>query len=474
MKRGFTLIELLVYMAIMSFVIIVAGRVFSDSTIMRVRSQNMVKISEIAGKVSSLIKEDISQMGAKEWGSLKSDNTFQIENVADKVYLSATDSSSYSLWHKSDDFDSILFRRAEFDDKGKFLGVREIAWAVQVPANKLVRRCRTLPLPAAETGATDPDLAVCPRFADIKDAPPVAIADSVVKFRLTPSAPGMPGNNQDTLFGKDAAAGFKLLARDPKVDIINGNIISPENIENTGTGNNARTKLSGFSQNPETGNNNKNHIELYLAVEGETETGWNNCARFKFEKGETYTIKFNMPFSISNSDREGTVASYNSTQFLPGRDHLSIGLRKYDGSTDASLPDDILFFPPQFENADISRHMEFSVKETTSNNLCVAITLAYYSPQAKSGRLEFSDFKVLRKSDEAFHFSRPGDGDYDANYGAGDPTSPTRLKDKKNVKAFDLILEIRHRGEKTGTYSGIYSTDGKEKGMLITTPGNGI
>ena len=47
-KSGFTLIELLVYMGIIGVVVIIAGQAFSDSTKVRVRTENMIKANAVA------------------------------------------------------------------------------------------------------------------------------------------------------------------------------------------------------------------------------------------------------------------------------------------------------------------------------------------------------------------------------------------------------------------------------------------
>ena len=64
-KCGFTLVELLVYMALLSIIVLVAGRAFSDSTKFRVRTQNMLRATQEAENVAMLFKSDVSQMGAK-------------------------------------------------------------------------------------------------------------------------------------------------------------------------------------------------------------------------------------------------------------------------------------------------------------------------------------------------------------------------------------------------------------------------
>jgi len=460
MKRAFTLIELLVYIAILGFIIVVAGRVFSDSTVMRVRSQSMVKTSEEVGKVSNLLREDLSQMGVKGWGQDVS-GSYTINNVgkdAPMIYWSASstagagDSSSYALFHRDGpttgtSCDSIVFRKADFDGSGRFIGIREISWAASANADgktcKLVRRCNTIKCTVAPCG-TDNDATVCDGTAA------VTMAGNVTNFNLTPSKPGNSGNAQDTLFGKDDEPEFKLFSRNTGSDIIEISSISTGGTETT---------VSNFAQNPQ--KTEKKHNELYLAKT--TGSAWNDCAVLTFKKDETYAIEFKMPLS---SNFANDTAEINSTQFVPGRDHLAIGLRTAIGDPppNNAAPSDILFYPAQSNNAaDLKRHMEFSVKKD-SVKACIAITMAYYSPTASTsegkysgskGRLRFSNFKVFRKEDETFHF--PG-----GDYGTIDKI------EKKNAKAFELILEIENKGEKSGTFSS------NGKGMVITTPNNGV
>jgi len=460
---GFTLIELLVYMAILGFVIVVAGRAYSDSAIMRIRSQNMVKTAEEVGKTANLIKEDISQMGTKVWGQNISDD-YIVDMVSPKVYWNATatngDSSSYSLFHNPVDsvfFDSIVFRKAAFDSLGRYLGIREISWAARAITKKLYRRCATVASCAgANCGTIDPDLPVCPIASSVSEANPVLMAENVVNFKFTPSTPGIAGNPQDTLFPLPGSANayFTLLSRtgDTEAKFLSG--VS----QSSGT----EVVVSSFSaKNAKDG---KSYNQLYLAEYGED--NWESCLMFDFIKGETYAIEFKMPFL--NTGDKGKNDS-NSTQFLPGLDHIAAGLRANDGQVIAKAPNDILFYPPQDSKAaSLARYAEFSVKETISQ-ACVALTFAFYSPKASTGKLKFSDFKVLRKPDETFHFLNKDDIGYNADYGT-ELVNPIdkRAWQKTNVKAFELVLEMENRGERTGTFS----RDGK--GMAIITPNNGV
>jgi hypothetical protein len=132
-------------------------------------------------------------------------------------------------------------------------------------------------------------------------------------------------------------------------------------------------------------------------------------------------------------------------------------------------PSDIHFYPPLSNEADaLLRRAEFSVSKDLS--ACLAITFAFYSPQANKGKLIFNNFKVFRKTEGAFHFPRNGDPTYIAKYGEQTYSGSAAVlnEQKKKVKAFELRMDIEYIGERTSTYSG----DGN--GMLILTPNNGV
>jgi hypothetical protein len=466
-KSAFTLIELLVYIAIMGFIIVVAGRVFSDSTTMRVRSQNMLKTAETVGKVSSLLKEDISQMGTKV-GGYEAANVYTVNAVDPKIYWDVADNdlSSYALIHRPSQggnasFDSIVFRKAVFDDQGKYIAIREIAWAAREEngRSQLFRRCATVLQCSGTACGIDNDLSVCPVVdnVDAAEVVPVLVAENVVNFRLTPSTPGMAGNTQETLFPDPLSlnSNFKLLPRTP-----DGSEVMNLNVNNSGT--EAIVATFSAKNSDKTG---KLFNQLYLAGEGVS--SWGDCELFQFIKGEIYAIEFNMPFKLLGNSADSQ-SVFNSTQFLPGMDHLAVGLRTSAGNEIPDAPNDVLFYPAQSADAaSLTRHAEFSVKENI--DACVALTFAFYSPKASGGKLVFSNFKVLRKSDKTFHFLRDGDTDYDENYGTEAIANiADKIKQKTNAKAFELALEIEHRGERAGTFSS------NRNGMAITTPNNGV
>jgi len=433
----------------------------------------MVKTSEEVGKVSHLIKEDISQMGVKAWGQNNSgSNTYNIYNVGEdnpKIYWDKNnnDFSSYALYHRNGpttgtSADSIVFRKASFDKDGLFIGIREIVWEAIASKRQLVRRCATIQKCTAQCG-TDSDEAVCPLLSSASAAPAVVMAENITNFSIIPSKPGKLGNAQDTLFGKDADPNFKLLVRNTGNDIK-----SDIDVYDEGT----NTIVSNFAQN-DAGGQSRN--ELYLA--DKNGGGWSSCKELQFKSGETYAIEFKMPFSIKTNDEAELQKILNSTQFVPGRDHLAIGLKRKTGEVAPGAPKDILFYPAQSPDAaDLKRHVEFSMSADVT--ACVVITMAYYPPAGTSGqfngaegKLNFKDFKVFRKSDETFHF--PKDPSTDKDYGTEAMTPPKeKIWQKTNAKAFELILEIENKGEKSGTYS--IDNAGNKKGMVIPTPNNGV
>ena len=414
----------------MGFIIVVAGRAFSDATGMRVRSQNMLNSAEEAGRISALLKEDISQMGAKGWGASSASGT-AFDTVA-SVYLNfnggsptaaGTDLSSYELTLNSpstanSSYDKLSFRKAYFDVNGICGGVMNVEWSVRLADSVLIRQCNAISNPKCN-GEFDEN--ECPNNTEVE------MARNVAKFRFLPSKPGTPSavSTDDILFPPSPSTGFKLLATNS-----NGSNVSP-------VSENGKVTVGSFAQNSP--GEAVKYVNFYLA-----ETGNNDCFQLTFSKDEEYAINFDLLHSVNNYDpcRSGgpgcainLSARYNKmAMFQPGRDHLSIGLRKTDMSegpiTAAGVPD-FLFYPPQNTKADnISRHFEFSVPGDVS--ACVGITAAFYSIAA-GGHLDITNFKVYRKTDNIYHF--------DENY------NPATTPEKASVKAFKLELEINRKGE---------------------------
>lgn len=409
--RGFTLIELLVYMAIMGFIIIVAGRAFSDSTGMRVRSQNMLASAEEAGRVSALLKEDVSQMGAKSFGKSSASGTV-IDTVA-SVYMNytvpataATDLSSYTLIRNNpvtptNSYDSLAFRKAYYDATGICGAVLRVEWYVRADS-VLMRKCTSItPKPAKCTGTFNA-ATECPDS-------PIEMARNVTEFRLLPSIPGTEGSPSSS----------------------SGNL--PFNSSDVGLSfvglpvSGSRVTLGGFTGNSSSGTARS---DFYLADNS-------GCRQFEFKAGEEYAIEFNLPCDKS-ACATGTSNDepYNPmTMFQPGKDHLSVGLRNtnMNGAPINGVPD-FMFYPPQNTTAEKIRHFEFSVPNNVT--ACVGITAAFYSPEAYKGHLEIENFKVYRKMDNIYHFDRSSNSSYNPS-----------ASSKADVKAFELTLGVRKRNE---------------------------
>ncbi len=431
---GFTLIELLVYIAIMGFIIVVAGRVFSDSTSMRLRSQNMLNSAEEAGRVSALLKEDISQMGAKSWG--KSSTSGSDFVVAEEVYINPAatggDFSSYELV-RSGNFDKLVFRKAYFDANGICGAVMEIEWSVKLPDSVLIRKCTTITIQGSKcTGGIFDEEQQCPEE--------VEMARNVATFQFLPSKPGAAGNSSasgDLPFPASSGSSFGLIPENSSFDLV-GDVFT----------------LKGFTQNSSSSGDIRS--DFYLA-----EPSGTVCRPFTFNAGEEYAIDFKLLHQVNASDPCRTASSctpstplthsarYNKmAMFQPGRDHLSVGLRDPDSKKPIAGIPDFLFYPPQDKSADsLARHFEFSVPSTTP--ACIGITAAFYSPAA-GGHLDIRNFRVSRKTDKVYHFDQ-SELDY----------NPTDA-DKASVKAFELTLEIDKKGEKS------------EAVTVIPVPNNGV
>jgi len=419
---------------------------------MRVRSQNMLRSAEVSGKISELLKEDISQMGVKAWG--QSSASSYVVNVNPKVYWNAgeNDFSSYALYREpGSDFDKLEFKKAEFNTNGDFLGVRKIIYWVQ--NDNLYRSCETIDPTACSSIDNDCTNDICPT----ETASETLIGSNLKKFRLTPSKPGMPNNTatQDIIFPP------------PDITYTFSERNSSDNYVKTGisiVGNsNTEIKVSSFSARNNYPGTEKNFNQVYLVPHPVPNVSpWIECINMALKEGETYAVEFEMPFFQSGDTSNDT----NSTQFLPGMDHIAVGFRGKDGNLPLGAPSDVLFYPPQSKAGDLKRHAEFSISKDI-DEACIALTFAFYSPKASKGKLRFKNITVFRKADEAFHFLKDGDTDYEI-YGTEEVVGADKIEQKMNVKAFELVMEIEHNGEKVGTYSS------EGNGMVITTPNNGI
>lgn len=418
MKKGFTLIELLVYIALVSIVVIVAGKAFSDSAIFRVRTQSMVATAQTANDVVAAFKEDLSQMGTKSWKTAS--GTMDVFNVDTSVYIdlnnpdtSLADTSSYVLTRTGDGLDSIAFRKMEYSEGGAFLGVRQVSWYVR--DSVLWRSCKTL------SGTENDD---CKKSG----GNPVKMADKVERFSITPATPGVSTAASAELLFPSSSSRFRLIPRTASGDLYAAEV-SPD------TGGTSVT-ISSLLTNYDTVNTKENltgklATELYispLVAKGVSGTWNKDCQEFTFLPYETYAFEFNFEYTADNM-----------RLFQPGKDHISIGLRaKSDGSkvNGKSGVDDFMVYPPVTSTASTLRYGEFSVKDTTK--ACLAMTVAIYSPLTQHGTISFKKFKVSRKLDASYHFETDASNTY--NLGGS-------IQSKKNVKAFRLTVGALKRGE---------------------------
>jgi len=404
MKKGFTLIELLVYVSLLGVIILIAGRVFSDSTSFRLRTQNMLMATEEANKVAILIEEDLSSMGSKSWKTVSaSSDSFNVETTVyidpDNADDTKKDSSSFLLT-RGGGKDSIVFRRTEYHANGSFSSVQEIAWFLK--GTSLWRSCKTL-----EGTATT----VCTKDAIPE---PVLMAQNVETFSLTP---GMPGSGPDTLFPSSAGAGFRLLKR------VGGNFVDA-NIDPEVPGGTS-ILISGLAHNynyvtNEPDSLNKIANELYVHPHSANTVTWGNCQEFTFLPKTPYAIKMNVPY-LKN----------NITMFRPSYDHMAIGLRKTNGNLIPNVTD--YAFYPSFSNSSKSeRYIEFMLSDTTK--ACIAFTIALYSPLLDNSSIQIENLTVLHLSNRSYQFGTFSD-------------NVTDLTLKKNVKAFKLHLKVINRNE---------------------------
>lgn len=431
-KRGFTLMELMIYIAILGVIVLVAGRAFSDSTKFRVRTQNMLKASEVAEKVADMFSVDVSQMGAKVYKEAGSASVPDMFVASPKVYMDPSalvpDSSSFHLVQSANgETDTLKMRRLRYSSAGQADVVEEVAWFKR--GKSLYRKCSVVEKIKAKTSSDCPDPSVV-----------VEIASDIERFHVIPAQPGVVGDAFSTSAEKAlvlpvVGAGvsgtpFRLLSRyasghsgDEHFHFLS---ISPAD-------GGEKINLTGFVSNydrehnkPITTGKEVNQVFVGKAFTGVAPVDgsqWNIlCSKVTLEPSVTYEISFELPY---NAD--------NSRLFCPGRDHAAVGFRHLDGTLVQDL-DDFLFYVPATDYEPNLRSFRFSLKKQ-EKNVCLAFTFASYSPSSALGKVTIRNLKLRRVES--------------ANYNFDDKNYVPLVPDKKNVKAFLLELAVNRGGEKS-------------------------
>ena len=456
-KSGFTLMELLVYMAIVGIIVVIAGEAFSNSTKFRVRTQNMLKATQEAENVATLFKADVAQMGAKsskEASGSGGDDTFELYTAcsassgADCIYMDPNNSteddkdlSSYKITavEGSAAYDNLTVRRVRYDGQGHFLAIEQIDWYMDVANKVLKRSCKLLRKASGYNPSDDP----CSDGAS-STPDPVDMATGVEKFKVYPGIPTIRSNaatgyQEEKIFPAAGVESFKLLARDD-----GENIKPPTSISAGGTS----IVINGFARNydddsGEIDEDGPNKNEIYVAPNEDDAIDWDTkCQQFSLEPGIEYEISFTMAYgSVSNS----------MILFVAGRDHMAVGFRKTDGTSPAKISD-FLFYPPTNDDSQGKRVMRFSVPEQI-DDVCMAFTFATYSPMAGTGTVTISNLKFRRVAGYNYTF---------------DASKTVAVKDKKNVKALKLELQIARGGKNNE------KGETGETTIVVPTPSNGV
>lgn len=445
-KKGFTLMELMVYIAIMGIVVIVAGQAFSNSAKTRVRTQSMLKASEVAENVATLFKTDVAQTGAKSsmeaHGTGGGEDTFS--EVKDSVYMDPNNASDANKDFSSfrfipaspasnENLEQFRIRRVRYSEDGHYEAVDEVTWLLV--GDTLKRRCVVV------DGASNDDCAPKGTAEDALTPYTVEMATGVEKFQVLPAIPRQNADAADGvdeyLIFPDATGEFKFVQR---YDALKK--IQPLVVPNEGG---SSLVLKNFASNFKDSDDpsveiEKNLNEVYAFKNTATEANWKSLcedAPIHLGKDTTYELSFNVYPAPGAEDA--------IKAFIPGKDHMAVGFRNSEGEKFAGL-DDFAFYPPAEDDAkDIERKMRFSVK--SSIDACIAFTFSYYSPAAASAPIVISNLK-LRVSESAF-------------YKFDDGVTNVPIKYKKNVKAFQLKLQIKRNGESGETI------------LMVPTPSNG-
>ena len=495
-RGGFTLMELMVYIAIVGIVVIVAGQAFSNSTKMRVRTQSMLKASEVAENVAALFKQDIAQMGAKssmenevsEKGASHGNKFLSVcadeeaENnggcVSRSIYMTPDsdneakkDSSSFDIT-TSNGFSDFVFRRARHDESGKYKSVEEVRWFVE--NGNLYRRCYTIAGEEDAEGSGATKTVLCkakPAKTEDEISDAVEVATGVTTFSITAASPSTSVDNVQVFptpcTPEPCVDEFQLLTLPSEGKNIALKVGSSDNGYEGGSSITLSQFYSNFSNT--SGNGELLDEALWkqnqvIAIDNVTLSGttsWKDrCAAYGIKPvgtGENAISleakqEYEISFEISYPGQDAYGHEDKSTMFVPGEDHMSVGLRsaatggllKKDGRT---LVEDFMFYPPLNQEGAGIRSMRFSVDSPVNEAFCLSFTFASFSPLVSQGKVIIKDLRLKKIAS--------------SNYRFNPPFNVANVKEKKNVKAFQLRLQMKRNGE-----SG-------EATLIVPTPGNG-
>ena len=422
-KHGFTMMEFLVYMAIVGIVVIIAGNAFSDSTRFRMDSESMIKANQEAEALGLLFRDDISRMGMKSVVKKDSVNGVRAAGlyVDTNVYMNTYrgDYSSFKYYpgnpnptsqkERDRNKDSLVLRKVVVNDTdGTFKRVEEVSWYVNYK-NELKRTCKTI------DGEQDEN--ICPRLK----AATMDLASGVSRFVVTPANPSLINDNgviQKFPVGDEQQ--FSLVAREDTVEKIYSVTVAPPS-------GGVAVGMKGFLTNYREGHPTltKYYHQVFVSNAGEVGTDWRNCQRFTFSRDTTYDISFRTPFSEDFS-----------RMFRPGSDHFAVGLRIVrDGVVHpCSAAVDMMLFPPLSEEAPDSHILRFTPNKNYTD-VCIAFTMAFFSPTVDMGGINLAELKVKAIPDRNYVF-----GTYLLN-----EDDDEKVKQKVNVRAFKLDLQVQRK-----------------------------
>ena len=465
-KAGFTLMELMVYMGIVGIVVIIAGEAFSNSTRFRIRTDNMVKANQDAENVATLIKEDVEQLGtksAKGAGNAFTKSGKRIYMDPENASADKKDSSSFRIEEDDDGFSKLTFKRTRYDDNGLYQAIDSIRWYVE--ENTLKRSCFVL---EPVTGFTIP--ADDPCVAEKADPNPIVMVSNVSSFKIEAARPGAM-EDATQIFPASGSSNFILIPRLGSGGEYDRNFVNfyAENATDPESMSGNTFNLYGFSTNYV---NQEDNLDNAILADGDQKVNqaiainatefldgdsWQTlCLNFgamSFGIDTVYEISFEVA-SQSSKDR--------SVNFVPGKDHMSIGFRQpstgtYVKSNGHVILPDFLFYPPLDYNSGAGagkRRMRFTVPVHVEN-VCLAITFAFFSPLANDGKVTIKDLKVSQVASANYKFN------------GFTPEVGSNVKEKKNVRALKLKLQVS-RGARNG---GKGETG--DVNLVIPIPSNG-